>query len=491
MDIIVTRYRNWLRLTLSSIVALLLLILTLNIPLSAVANTIELPSIGGSSNAIIGEETRIGSAWLKQYRRRAPTTSDPIITHYTEYLLNRLAPHSEVPYKPLSLVITRNRTLNAFAVPGGVIGVNTGLFHYAKSEQQFASVLAHELAHLSQRHYARGVEKQKRQALTTMGALLASILVAANSDGDSGAAAISATKALAIDQQLRFSRTFEREADRIGMEIMVKAGMDPHAVSGMFEEMDRASRFSSKVPEFLRTHPLTTNRVVDAINLARQYPKQTFNDNVDYSLVRARARWLTETEPQQAIQHFRSELSGFSLDPEGSRYGLALAFMSDEQYSEAQKTLSPLLKQHPNNLIVRLLDIEITAKLGKYSEAISQLETLIKDNKDYYPATVLLSQIYREQQNYTPSVKLLMTLTDDRPDDPALWYNLAETAGLDQNIGQLNRARAEYFILLADFGNARQQLEALSKRESANSPLKSYAKERLKELDRLEELAKL
>ena len=357
-------------------------------------NNIQLPSIGPTSHATLSEEKRIGDAWLKQYRRHIPTSSDPIITYYIENLLNTLAAYSEVEHKDLTLVIAKNNTLNAFAVPGGVIGVHTGLLNYAKTEQQLASVLAHELAHLSQKHYARGVEKQKRQAITTMAALLASIVLAANTDGDAGAAAISATQAFAIDQQLRFSRSFEREADRIGMDILAKAGMNPHAVSEMFEQMDRATRFSSKPPEFLLTHPLTTNRIVDAINLARQYPPKSFSDDINYQLVRYRAIWVTQSEPQQAIQRFKNELGGLSLSPEGSRYGLALALNSDQQYAEAQETLAPLLIQFPDNRILRLLESDILAKQKKYQEASNILANLAKMSPDYYPIQAQQAQLY-------------------------------------------------------------------------------------------------
>jgi predicted Zn-dependent protease len=259
----------------------------------------------------------------------------------------------------------------------------------------------------------------------------------------------------------------------------------------MFEEMDRASRFSSKAPEFLRTHPLTTNRIVDATNLARQHPKQVFPDNIDYTLVRARARWLSEKEPQLAIKHFRSELSGFSVDPHGSHYGLALALFADKQYQEANQTLSILERQLPNNHIVQLLRAEITVELGNPNKAITQLQTLVKQKKDYYPATSLLSQIYQKKQDYKQSVKLLHTLTEQRPDDPIFWYNLAETAGLAQDIANLHRARAEYFILLADFGNAKQQLKALVNLEKKGSLLYQYAETRLDELDQLERLSQL
>jgi len=459
--------------------------------LSHANSNIQLPSIGPTSYATLSEEKRIGDAWLKQYRRQVSTSTDPIITHYIEKLLNTLAAHSEVEHKQLSLVIAKNNTLNAFAVPGGIIGVHTGLLNYAKTEQQFASVLAHELAHLSQKHYARGVEKRKRQAITTMAALLASIVLAANSGGDAGAAAISATQAFAIDQQLRFSRSFEREADRIGMDILVKAGMNPHAVSEMFQQMNRATRFSSKPPEFLLTHPLTTSRIVDAINLSRQYPQQVFTDNINYQLIRYRAIWISESEPEHSISRFKKELKGLSLSPEGARYGLALALSSNQQYSEAQETITPLLMEYPENTILRLLESDILAKQGQYQEASKILKKLDAISPNYYPIQAQWAQLYNDQKALDQAIDTLSSLTEQRPEDPLFWHDLAETAGLNNDISILNKARAEYFILLANFDNARQQLASLRKREGNQSPLGEYATQRLSELERLEKLSEL
>jgi len=194
-----------------------------------------LPSIGeGTSPASLAEEKRLGQTWLRLYRRQVPISSDPYIIDYTEKLLLQLAAKNPEAGDEFSLVIVRNPALNAFAVPGGIIGVNTGLYNYAQTEDQFASVIAHELAHLSQRHYARGVEQQKGQQLLGMAALLGSLIIAATGGEEAGIAAIQATQAGIIDQQLRFSRTFEEEADRIGMQTLVKAGFDAHSMADMF-----------------------------------------------------------------------------------------------------------------------------------------------------------------------------------------------------------------------------------------------------------------
>ncbi|MFT7388907.1 MAG: putative Zn-dependent protease [Candidatus Endobugula sp.] len=452
---------------------------------------IALPSIGRISQSVTDEEQRIGAAWLKQYRRQVPTSSDPIVIHYLETLLATLASHSDIYNASLSLVIAKNSTLNAFAVPGGIIGIHTGLLYHAKTEQQLASVISHELAHLSQRHYARGVEKRKGQTATVMTGLLAGLILAATTEGDAGIAAISATQAYAAGQQLRFSRSFEREADRIGMTILARSGMSPHATAEMFEEMDKLTRFSSKPPEFLLTHPLTANRQVDAVNLARAYPQKIVPDNINYQLVRARAILETVESPQAAIQRFKDELSGFDTPVDGNRYGLALALLDNREPEKAGQAITVLLEKYPDNLILKITYNQILAGKKDFVTATNNLQQLIKQYPDYYPLPFYLSQLYRQQNDFLAAINVLELLSKARPKDPLIWYELAEISGLANNISLLNKARAEYFILHANFDNAEQQLKALAERESASAVLKRYAKERLQALETIRSRSKL
>lgn len=459
------------------------------------ANDIELPSIGSISTITVAEEKRIGKAWLKQYRRHVPVAANPILTAHLENLIAKLAVHSDLQDPNLSLVVAKNNTLNAFAVPGGIIGVHTGLLTYAKTESQLASVLAHELAHLSQRHYARGVEKQKSQRLATIGGFLASLILLSSSNSDAGLAALSASQAYTLDQQLRFSRSFEREADRLGMKILLKANMSPHATSEMFEEMERLTRFSSQPPEFLLTHPLTSNRIVDAINFARPYPKPNTPENTDYQFIRAIAILESEESPQQAIIRFKNELSGFDTSVDGSRYGLMIAYSDNEQITEATEQLNTLLKKHPQNRTLLMTESQLLAKQGKINEAIQKNLALQKTYSHYYPLKMQLAQFYRAQQNYSDSNQLLDELSQERPEDPSIWYELAEVSGLNNNISLLHKARAEFFILYADFENAEQQLYTLIDREkqlgNEKSALLLYAQEKINALDYLREQAKI
>src|SRR5690606_25881880 len=169
-------------------------------------------------------------------------------------------------------VLLDSNQLNAFAAPGGIIGVNGGLFLHAQTEAEYASVLAHELAHLSQRHFARGLEAQQRMALPLMAALLAGVVAAAAGAGDAGMAAILSAQAAAMQEQRRFSRQNEQEADRIGLINLERAGYDPNAMPRMFERLMRQYRFDRKPPEFLLTHPVSESRVADTRNRAEQMP---------------------------------------------------------------------------------------------------------------------------------------------------------------------------------------------------------------------------
>ncbi|MFT6388569.1 MAG: putative Zn-dependent protease [Cellvibrionaceae bacterium] len=451
-----------------------------------------LPSIGkGASAASLAEEKRLGQTWLRLYRRQVPISSDPYLIDYTEALLQRLAKENQAAGDEFSLVIVRNDALNAFAVPGGIIGVNTGLYNYAQTEDQFASVLAHELAHLSQRHYARRVEQQKGQQLLGMAALLGSLIIAATGGGDAGIAAIQATQAGIIDQQLRFSRSFEEEADRIGMTALVNAGFDAHSMADMFQQMQRASQFSSEPPEFLLTHPVTARRIADAENRSRSFPRQNSPSSLDYDLIRSRVLFKQEESPQQAIARFESELKGFSPSKEGSRYGLVLAFIAAKEFDKASSTLKPLFEQFPEhpNLISAQADIDAGNK--NLNVAIARIETALEKNPNSYPLNSHYSRLLATNSDFNKATDVLNSLRLQRPQDPFVWYQLAEIAGLAGDILTLHKARAEYFILYGDFDSADNQLNNIIKKFSQNKNEVSIAKQRLKELKRLRETSVL
>ena len=276
---------------------------------SAMPEELKLPNLGESSTSMFSSEFehQLGRTWLRIFRSRVPTIDDPLLFDYMEDLIYLLVTNSKLDDRRVEIVIVDNPTINAFAVPGGVIGIHNGLLLWAQTQDELATVLAHEIAHLSQRHFSRGVEFQQKQQPLTLAAMLASFVLMATVGGDAGMAALSATQAAAQDSALSYSRGNEQEADRVGMQTMVEAGMDPHAAPAMFERMMQASRYSNsnRIPEFLRSHPLSENRIADTRNRARQYPKTVQHPKLNYQLMRARVVNQLANTPEEAIQKFR------------------------------------------------------------------------------------------------------------------------------------------------------------------------------------------
>lgn len=463
------------------------------LPATAPAQNYNLPSLGDSTSATISpqKEYELGQSWLRSFRSRVPANSDTLTYVYLEELLNKLARHSQLSENNLELIVVKNPSMNAFAVPGGVVGVHTGLFLHAESEGQLASVLSHELAHLSQRHFARGVAKQQQNTIPMMAAMLASLVIAATTGGDAGLAAISATQAAALDSQLRFSRQNEQEADRIGMQTMVAADMDPQAVAEMFERMLRTTRYSRRPPEFLLTHPVTESRIADALNRANKYPKRATPESLDFHLMRARATLLHSETPEKAVKRFRSELEGESLSPEASRYGLVIALNKSHQYQDASEAIKPLLEKSPNKVAYVMAQADTLAGQEQFTQALQLIEKHLQQQQGNHPLTVRYAELLMRNGNYPLCEEVLKAHIKRRPKDDYVWYLLAEAHGLAGNIYGVHTARAEYFILNGVLDKAKQQLENALALVEDNYMKRTLLEERIRQLNELMQDTKL
>jgi predicted Zn-dependent protease len=423
---------------------------------------LKLPNLGESSTSLFSAEYehQLGRAWLRIFRSQVPTVDDPLLFEYLENLIYTLITHSQLQDRRVELVIVDNPTINAFAVPGGVIGVHNGLLNYAQTEDELATVLAHEIAHLSQRHFSRSVEFQKNQTPLTMAGMLAGLILMATVGGDAGMAALSATQAAAQDSAMRYSRSNEQEADRIGMQTMVAAGLDPHAAPAMFERMLASSRYSSaeRIPEFLRTHPLSESRVADTRNRARQYPKQIRSVSLDYQLMRARvANQLADT-PEQAVEQFRGELKGEPYSREAARYGLVLALIAAGRPNEASLELDSIWSGDPDRLEYVLADADIDILRNQPQKAVNKLAARLKLSPGNHPLTMAYANALMRNQQPHIAEEVLVAQSKRRANDPGLWYLLAEVQGLSGNILGLHQSRAEYFILNGILDQAEKQL---------------------------------
>lgn len=420
----------------------------------------NLPELGDPSSAIFSSEQEyaLGRAWLKAFRSRVDTVEDPLLQHYLESLLYQLAQHSELKDFRLDLVIVDNATLNAFAVPGGVVGVHNGLLLASDNEAQLASVLGHELAHISQRHFERSIAKSRAQTLPTMAALLAGIVLAATTgNSDVGLAAVTAGQAAALETQLRFSREHEQEADRLGMETLAKAGMDPNAMPSMFENMNRRYRYLKHQPlEFLLTHPLTESRITDSRNRARQYPRQVYTDKLDFQLMKMRVRHSLARDKRNFLRLLETDQD--SREQEARRYGIVLSLISLQRWQEAERALAPLLRNSPQQFAYVSAAADILIGKKHYDKAQRMLDQNLRIAPDNYPLSMKLAEVLEAAGKTREAERLLSHHGRLRPNDPYIWYQLAEVSGLVGNILGVHLARSEYFLLTGYLDSADKHL---------------------------------
>ncbi|MAH73957.1 MAG: peptidase M48 [Cellvibrionales bacterium TMED49] len=433
------------------------------------------------------QEYLLGRSWLKAFRASVPEYDDPLVKDYLEILLLNLATYSELKDTQLELIIIDNPTMNAFAVPGGVIGIHIGLFNYAKSEDQLASVLAHELAHLSQRHFARGIEAKRKNASLGMGALLVGLVIAASGNPDAGTAVISASQAASLESSLRYSRSNEKEADRIGFQTIRNSGRDPAAVSQMFEQMLSVRRYiGNRPPEFLLTHPITEKRISDAKNRLLRVPKKYYPTSETYNLIRVRTMTRNNDSPTEKIKHFQHQLRNRYSDLEPIKYGLTLSLIQNGDYMEARKVINELITDDPDQFIFRYTSIELDIADQHFYKAKQKIEKLLTIRPTSYPLKLLNSKVLLKENRYERAAKVLKGLSRERPYDPHLWYHLAEVSGLAGDISGVHLARAEYFILVGAFDRAKQQFTHAAKLLRKNFKQSAIIQQRMQDLMMIE-----
>lgn len=421
-------------------------------PVRAQDPPLRLPALGDASSAVLSTvaERELAQAALRQIRAGAPTVDDPILKYYVRVNVDRLAEKSELTTPVLATVLIDNPQINAFAVPGGVVGINLGLFLHARDESEYSAVVAHELAHLSQRHYARQIEAQRALAPWRLAGLLAAIAIGAVGGGDAGMAAMHGTQSLFEGQALRFSRAREQEADRIGLNTLVEANLDPSGMARMFGRMRQAFRYAAKPPEFLLTHPLTETRIADAENQAARFAPTTLAPSWDYQFMRARAQVHFAESARRAVAAAKARRGGGDAD----KYALAVALLRAGRAEDAADATSVLRERHPDSLLMAATHVDALIKAGRPHAALSLLRRELAINPDNEPLTVLKAQALIATEDPAQAAALLRNHIRARRNDPDVWVLLAETAGLAGDTIGVHQARAEYFALIGAFDKA-------------------------------------
>lgn len=336
------------------LVALLAVLPLLFPPVLPAATGDDLPDIGSPADSVLSrdQELQIGRSIFRSLVDTGRVMTDPEVQEYIQDVGMKLAAQAQDGDFRFRFFVVNDPAINAFALPGGYIGVHSGLLLATQGESELAGVLAHEISHVTQRHISRAVYANQRSSILTMAAMLGAILLgAAGGSGDAITGAIAAAQGVAAQQQINFTRANEYEADRVGVGVLSAAGFDPMGMPDFFETLARQTGpLASQAPEFLRTHPVTVNRIAETRERAAALPRRAGGADTDgYALARARVRVLTSPTPEKALAYF---LGIQADDPAeagrvGNGYGIALSRMELGQYREAREAFRQLLAEHP------------------------------------------------------------------------------------------------------------------------------------------------
>ena len=437
---------------------LFLILLSLFGVLANSQNNDSLPSLGDASSGSISlaGEYDLGRLWLSLFRSSAKEYNDPITKSYVKDFIYRISESSEVRDRRYEFIILDDASINAFAAPGGIIGINTGMFLKTETEGQFASVMCHELAHLSQRHYARS--QQNSSPLTNALILLGSVATAVVTANPQ---AILIAPALIQQLATNYTRDNEREADRIGFRNLVNAGFDPKSQSQMFQILQKTQGGINEEYSYLFTHPIPKERITDArIRETSLDDKKPYRNSLEFYLVKARAE-VNNSKNMKSLEDLYISKLKKNLNPKistSNKYGLSLTLKEQKKFDEAIKIARELIKDNPTNLIFQTNILEIHLAEENSLEAISLGEELLKIHTNNYFISYYLSKAYILNGDPDKAEEVLINLSKINPEDPFLWYELAEAQGLSGNIIGLHRSRAEYFVLTGRYDSAIYQL---------------------------------
>ncbi len=450
---------------------LLILLCICSLPIAA----IELPDMGISANTVMSpaDEQKLGETFIRQLRRQAPVIDDPQINNYLNALGNRLASYSNNPEQHFHFFVVDDPSINAFAVPGGFVGVHSGLILNGRSEGELASVLAHEIAHVTQRHIARMVEASQHFSLPAIAALIAAVVLAGAGNPDIGQAAAAAVMAGNVQMQINFTRIHESEADRVGMQILADAGFEPREMPKFFERLQTASRYyDGGVPELLRTHPVTTDRIAEARDRAEKYSPQRMNDTPLYHLMKAKLLVLTTKKKQRLLKNINKMLkTGRYRDERAIRYALALTLLATRQASGVQTQINWLFKNDGDRVAYHLLKARLALLQNNYAKAMQ----IYKQALQIYPGDKMLGLDYAEKllQNNAAQKAKAVLLRIPSYSNPYYHRLLARAYQATGAIALAHLALAKSYYLTGQTALALEQVKLAGQQRNLNFYLAS------------------
>ena len=448
----------------------------------------NLPDLGDVSQTVFTplDEQRIGDQIMREVSVSDEVVQDVEVIDYLNALGSKLAAASSDKQQKFNFFVVQDPSINAFAMPGGVIGVHTGLFMAANNESELASVLGHEIGHVTQRHMARMLAAQKYDTFKNIAGIALALLVArANPDLANGA--LTTASAVGVQKQLDYTREHEREADRVGLQILNNAGFDVRAMPAFFTTLQQGTRFTEGVaPSFLRTHPLTSERIADVTNRVEQMPYHQVPSSIEFQYVKAKLQanyGLVDTNIEVFEQNIRE---GRNANPAVDHYGLAVAYLRKNALAQAEKEVAWLKKNAPQHAMIESLSAKLQVAKNNPQAAAKQYEAALKiypDNRalNYGYADHLLA--IKQAEN---AIKLAKAQLKLYPDDAKFYEVLARAYTLQNKQLLAYQAQGEAYYRKYDLGRATEQFELASKAKDGDFYQQSIVEARLKDLRRMQ-----
>jgi len=461
------------------------------VSLSSIAQTsrINLPELGNSASNMLSnaEEREYAQGLIRQMRAYELLNEDPLINDFFSDMGYNLAASSDQPGAAFTFVVLDQPIVNAFAAPGGVIALYSGLILLAETQDEVAGVLSHEIAHITQLHMYRAFERGKEMNVLAMLAMLGLIL-ASGGNGEVIQGAVMGSQAISAQAQINFTRHNEVEADRVGIRTLSAAGYDPNGMADFFEKMGQTNRANGEgPPEFLRTHPVSVNRIAEAKSRIQNLPAVKADEGRRFYIVQARLRALLEDDPKKAISHFETELEKPLSEARinGNLYGLAIARQRNAEFDEAEAILSQLLEKEPTRLVYQLQMANLQRKRGQPQQAIDSLAVLYHS----FPGNKAIALEYgkalldeRDPKQAEIASEVLRQQLATRQTDPALYALYAQAANLAGDEIRSTEAIAESYYQRGGTEEAITQLESLERRSDLDYYQRARVSARLMEL---------
>jgi predicted Zn-dependent protease len=448
---------------------------------------LDLPDMGDPTGTLFTpqQEKELGEAFFRNLHNQTEISEDPEITDYIQSLGQKLVEHSDTPGQAFHFFVVKDPNINAFAGPGGYIGVNSGLILTTESESELASVMGHEIAHVTQRHLYQTFQAASRMSIPTAVGMLAAALLGAAGGGQAAQAAMMGAMAASSQFQINFTRDNEAEADRVGMKILASSQFDPRSMPLFFERMQQSTRFANgnRLPEFLLTHPVTVSRISDTRGRAEQYTYKQYPDSFAYQLTRAKLRVATMRSPGDAVNYFKSVAGiGTPQQQDVSRYGLALAQVGDNQIETGKASLQKLVQKYPEqaNFYNALAEAEYEAK--HYDAALELYRLALQRFPDNQAMLLNQAIAYLRAGRAEEARHHLINYSSRFHDTPDVYALLAEALSKLGREAESHRYIAEYYYLAGQPRAAIMQLQLALKTGSSNQQVMSTIHERLRVL---------